>query len=193
MNFVWLFLTLVKVVMMIMVIMIRMKASLKISSVPRWRWSTTEESSEEPTLQRLLPLELMGWTILEIYCMYYIVCTRFFFSVVNLTTILRFPFHICRLELVSLTCMDFVREGLKASSRWSKLQLESSFSLYSKFFWKNIVLFVNLLHNFCMIGIGHSPNWVGPCDGSFGGNATCITIMCLNIFCQTWPNKGTVR
>ena len=28
----------------------------------RWRWSTTEVSKGGPTLQRLLPLELTGWT-----------------------------------------------------------------------------------------------------------------------------------
>ena len=47
-------------------IMVIMMTSRKISPMLRWRLSTTEESSEEPTLQRPLPLELMGWTILEI-------------------------------------------------------------------------------------------------------------------------------
>ena len=47
-------------------IMVIMMTSRKISPMPRWRLSMTEESSEEPTLRRLLPLVLTGWTCLEI-------------------------------------------------------------------------------------------------------------------------------
>ena len=43
----------------IMIMVITM-TSRKIPPMPRWRLSMTEESSEELTLRRLLPLELMG-------------------------------------------------------------------------------------------------------------------------------------